>query len=161
MSMAGYLDAYGAADERRERRTKRIVLWALVVVVVAAALYFTFRNWRQEQLVKQFFTLLQQKDYQGAYKLWGCTPDTPCKYYPPDKFTEDWGPSSAYADAGAIKIANEDTCGSGVVFTVESPKSQPIGLYVERDSNVITFAPWPRCPGRHLRLWEFLKSRFG
>ncbi len=159
--MAGYLDAYGVEDERRSRLVKRIVLWGLAVIVVASALYFTFRNWRQEQVVKQFFALLQQKDYQGAYKLWGCTPDTPCKYYPPEKFTEDWGPSSPFSDPSAIKIAHEDTCGDGVVFNIESPKAQPIGLYVERDKNVVSFAPLPRCPGRHLQIWEFLKSRFG
>jgi hypothetical protein len=160
--MAGYLDTYGAGDEQRERRTKRIIVWGLIVVVVAGVLYFTFRNWTQERLVKQFFTLLEQKDYQGAYKLWGCSPDNPCKYYPPEKFTEDWGPSSPYAEPSAIKIAHEDSCGAGVVFTIESPKAQqPMGLYVERGTNVIGFAPWPRCPGRHLRLWEFLKSRFG
>ena len=69
--MAGFLDTYGVVDERRERRTKRIVLWGLAVVIVGATLYFTFHNWRQEQEVKQFFGLLQQKDFQDAYQMWG------------------------------------------------------------------------------------------
>src|SRR6266446_7956464 len=128
--MAGYLDAYGVEDERRSRLVKRIVLWGLAIIVVASALYFTFRNWRQEQVVKQFFALLQQKDYQGAYKLWGCTPDTPCKYYPPEKFTEDWGPSGTYADIAAAHVENVDYCDAGVVFTLAFPKMDPIGLYV-------------------------------
>src|SRR6266852_4333984 len=105
--MAGYLDAYGVSDERRERRTKRIFLWGLAAAIVLSVLYFTFRTWSQERVVKQFLTLLQQKNYQDAYKLWGCTPDTPCKYYPPEKFTEDWGPSSPFSDPSAIKIAHE------------------------------------------------------
>lgn len=156
--MPGYLDAYGAGDERRERRNKRILLWVLAVLIVGTALYFTFRNWRQEQLVKQFFTLLQQKDYQGAYKLWGCSPETPCRYYPPEKFTEDWGPSSAYA--GSVKIAHVDACGGGVVFNIQSPPAPDVGLYVERGASTISFAPWPRCPGPHWR-WDSLKSVFG
>src|SRR5438270_1066909 len=134
--MAGYLDTYGVDEERRGRLVKRIVIWGLVVIVAGVTAFFAFRNRSQEQLVKQFFTMLQQKDYQGAYKLWGCTPDTPCKYYPPEKFNEDWGPGSHYADPAAIKIANADTCGSGVVFTIEAPNTEPVGLYVERGTNV-------------------------
>ena len=158
--MAGYLDAYGAGDERRERRTKLMVLWGLAAVAVMGVLYFTFRTWSQERAVKHFLTLLQQKEYQDAYKLWGCTPDTPCKYYPPERFTEDWGPSGAYADIGSARIENVDYCDAGVVVTLAFPKMDPIGLYVLRENNLISFAPWPRCPGPHLHLWEFLKSRF-
>ena len=153
--MAGYLDSYGAGDEQRERRTKRIVIWGLAAVIIAAALYFTFRDWRQEQVVKQFLTLLRKHDYQGAFKLWA-----PSKYYPPEKFIEDWGPSSPYANAAAIKILHEDDCGGGVVFNLEVPNAQPIGVYVESGTNVVSFAPWPRCPGKHWQIWEFIKSKF-
>jgi hypothetical protein len=158
--MAGYLDAYGAGDERRERRNKRVVLLALTVVIVAAAVYFTFRDWREEQALKQFITLLQQKDYQGAYKLWGCTQETPCKYYPPERFTEDFGPSSAFADPAGAKILHEDPCGNGVVFEIAVRNGQEVSLEVEKDTRIVSFAPWPRCPGRHLQIWEFIKSRF-
>ncbi|SRR6266849_5261650 len=158
--MAGYLDAYGVGDERRERRTKRLVLWGLAAVAILSVLYFTFRTWSQERVVKQFVTRLQQKDYQGAYKLWDCPPDMPCRDYPPEKFIEDWGPSGMYADIAAAHIENVDSCGAGVVFTLVFPQGDPIGLYVLSETNLISFAPWPRCPGPHLHLWEFLKSRF-
>jgi len=158
--MAGYLDAYGAGEERRERLIKRIVIWGLAVVIAGSALYFTFRNWRQEQVVKHFLSLLQQKQYQDAYRLWGCTQDSPCKYYPPDKFTEDWGPDSSYANAAAAKIDHVDACGAGVVFSISFPQKEPVALWVERDTNIISFAPWPRCPGRHWRIREFVKSLF-
>jgi hypothetical protein len=159
--MAGILDdAYGVGDERRERIRKRVILSGLAAVVIGTVLYFTFRTWPQERVVKRFVTLLAQKDYQDAYKLWGCTPETPCKYYPPDRFTADWGPDGAYADIAAAHIDNVDFCDTGVVFTVTFPKADAIGLWVERETNVISFAPWVRCPGRHLHLWEFLKSRF-
>ena len=159
--MAGYLDAYGAGDEQRERRIKRIVIWGLAAIVAAAALYFTFNTWRQEQVVKQFFSLLEQKNYQAAYALWGCTQDHPCKYYAPEKFTEDWGPSSPFANPTAAKVLHVDSCGTGVVFDVDHPKAGEVGLYVDRENNLISFAPWTRCPGRHLQLFEFLRSRFG
>jgi hypothetical protein len=161
--MSGFLDStYGVADARRERRTKRIVLWSLTAVIVALILFFSFRNWRQERVMKQFLTLLKQQNYQDAYKLFGCTQENPCKYYPPEKFNEDWGPAGEYKDAGNAKIENEDVCGSGVIFTVAIPKKDPLGLWVETSTNVLGFAPngWSRCPGKHLQLWEYLKSRF-
>jgi hypothetical protein len=161
--MSGFLDStYGVSEARRERRIKRILLWSLGIVIVAGVLFFTFRTWRQERVVKQFLSLLKQQNYQDAYKLWGCTQDTPCKYYPPERFTEDWGPSGQYKDAGNAKIENEDVCGSGVIFTIVIPKIEPFGLWVESSTNILGFAPngWARCPGRHWQVWEYLKSKF-
>lgn len=154
--MAGYLDAYGAGDERRNRLVKFALLWGLAALIVAAAFYFTFRNWGEERTVKAFLTRLQQRDYQGAYRMW-CPPDAPCKYYPPEKFNEDWGPSSSFADVAAVKIIHEDSCGGGVVFNLVGPKAESIGLFVEGATKIISFAPWPRCPGPHLR-WDFWKQ---
>jgi hypothetical protein len=154
--MAGYLDSYGAGDEQRERRVKRIVICGLIGVAVVTGVYFMFRNWQQERVVKQFFALLEQKKYQDAYAMFGCTPDHPCKYYSPEKFNEDWGPGSPFKNPGAVKIEHEDTCGNGVVFDIGTPE----GLFVDKETNTLSFAPEPRCPGRHLQLWEFIKSRF-
>jgi hypothetical protein len=161
--MSGFLDpTYGVTEARRTRRIKLIAIWSISIVVVAGILFLTFRNWRQEQVVKQFISLLKQGNYQDAYKLWGCTQETPCKYYPPEKFNEDWGPAGQYKDAGNAKIENVDVCGSGVIFTMDVPKLDPFGLWVESSNNVLGFAPngWARCPGRHLQIWENLKSLF-
>jgi hypothetical protein len=161
--MAGFLDSsYGLAETRRARRIKLVVFWTLGVVIVGGILFFTFRNWRQERVVNQFISLIKQQDYQDAYKLWGCTQETPCKYYPPEKFNEDWGPAGQYKDAGEAKIDNEDVCGSGVIFTVLIPKLEPFGLWVESSTNILGFAPngWSRCPGNHLHVREYLKSLF-
>jgi hypothetical protein len=159
--MSGFLDStYGVADARRERRIKLIVVWSVSVLIVASVLYFTFRNWRQEQVVKQFITLIKQQQYQEAYKLWGCTQETPCKYYPPEKFNEDWGPAGEFKDIVSAKIQYEDVCGSGVIFTIAIPKKEPFGLEVQTSNNVLGFALSPRCSGKHIQLWEFLKSKF-
>src|SRR5262249_28556725 len=160
--MGGFLDGYGVVDERRERTVKRSVIWGLVIVIVAVGAYFWFRNYRQEQTVKQFLSLLEQKRYQEAYAMWGCTQDHPCKYYSPVKFNEDWGPPIPFANPSQIKTGHEDNCGNGVVFEIAEPKTNPPqGLFVDKETNTVAFAPGPRCPGRHLQLWEFLKSRFG
>jgi len=159
----GFLGAYEGEAEREYRRNRlisRVILGALLVVAVGSIAYFTLRTHGQEQVVQQFLGDLKEQRYQDAYTLWGCTQETPCKYYPPDKFTEDWGPSSHYPNAGAFKVENVDYCGDGVVFDLSYPNSDDIGLWVQRSNNVISFAPWSRCPGRHLQLRQFLKSLF-
>ncbi len=159
--MPGILDAnYGVKDEQRERMIKRVVIIALIVLVVGGGLYLWFRNYRQEQVVKQFFSLLEAKRYQEAYALWGCTQDNPCKYWGPERFNEEWGPASPYADVKTLKVTHEDPCGNGVVFTIESPKVPPQGLFVNSETNMLSYAQGARCPGRHLQLWEFIKSHF-
>jgi hypothetical protein len=161
--MASYLDAYAAAGEQSARRgliIKRIVVSVLIAAAVATVAYYSLRTRSQERMVQQFFEDLQRKDYQTAYKLWGCTPETPCKDYTADKFNEDWGPSSAYANASALKVEHVDFCDTGVVFNVTYPRQDTIGLWVDRSTNVIGFAPWVRCPGRHLQLGEFFKTLF-
>ena len=162
MGGGGFLDAsYGVADEKRSRLIKRSVLWGALALIVATALFLWLRNWSQERAVKQFISLLEQKRYQDAYAMWGCTPDHPCKYYDANRFIEDWGASSPYANAAAIRITNEDNCGNGVVFSVELPHVPAQGLFVDKDTNTLSFAPESRCPGRHWQIWEFLKSHFG
>jgi hypothetical protein len=34
-------------------------------------------------------------------------------------------------------------------------------LDIERSTNVISFAPWAECPGRHLHIGTWLRSLFG
>jgi hypothetical protein len=157
--MAGYLDEYGVTDARRERLRKRIILWGLAAIIAGTSAFFYFRNWSEERALDHFVTLLKQQKYQEAYQLWQ-TPDT-AKFYPPDKFAEDWGDSGLYKNPGALQIKEVDSCDSGVVFNMAYPGADEFGLWVERQSKVISFAPWPRCPGRHLQIWQFIKSRFG
>src|SRR5215469_10219329 len=114
--MSGFLDAYEGQAERQHRRmllVKRLVLWGLLTVIAASILFYAFRTHSQEQVVKQFLDDLRRQQYQDAYRLWGCTPDMPCKYYPPEEFTQDWGPSSRYSNAGAFKVEHVDFCNDG------------------------------------------------
>src|SRR5216684_5000677 len=159
--MPGILDEnYGVADARKERRKKIVIVAGLVAVVLAAVVYFTVRTWPQERVMKEFLATLDRKEFQQAYRMWGCTPESPCRYYEPDRFTEDWGPSSKYSQGSVAKIENIDFCGDGVVFQLSYPNAEPVSLWVERSTSVISFAPWPRCPGRHLEFGRFFKSLF-
>ena len=69
--MAGYLDTYGAGEERRIKIIKTLVISAVTLLVVGGIAFFIFHNYRQEQLVKRFFAELEQKDYQAAYAALG------------------------------------------------------------------------------------------
>ena len=158
--MADYLDGYGVVDARRERRRRRIILCSFVAALVGVTGYLYVRTWREERVVKQFFATLERRDFQGAYKMFGCTQDTPCPNYDPARFTEDWGADSPYSKGSAARVANVDFCDNGVVFLVNYPNAEPVSLWVERSTKVISFAPWPRCPGRHWELGRFFRSLF-
>ena len=144
--MAGYLDHYGAGEERREKMIKRVVVTAVLVVAVAGILYFVFKNYRQERQVKSFLGLLARQDYKAAYVMWGCTDANPCRDYPFSEFLKDWGPRSEHADAASFHITKTRSCGSGVIVTVDSSRKQEDKLWVQRGDLTIGFSPLPGCP---------------
>jgi hypothetical protein len=162
--MASYLEAYGAAEEHRAKRIhliKNVAIVAGSVIVVALIAYGIFKNHSEERQAKTFVSLLQTHDYQGAYRLWGCSDTHPCPDYPFDKFLEDWGPKSPHADQSSAKIGLSQSCGSGVVIRLDYQGSEePVTLDIERSSNIISFAPWAECPGRHLHIGAWLRSLF-
>ena len=145
-AMPGYLDQYGAGEERREKKIKRAVIVILVLVLAGSVLYFIFKNFRQERQVRNFLALLAEKHYQGAYALWGCTEANPCRDYPFTEFMKDWGPQSQHADPKAFHITKTRSCGSGVIVTLDSGQHQEDKLWVERKDLTIGFSPLPGCP---------------
>lgn len=143
--MAGYLDQYGAGEERRIRIIKTLVIAAVALVVVGGALLFIFHNYRQEQQVKRFFELLQAHNYEAAYALWVRT-DSDRRGYPFSSFMQDWGPQSNHPDPSNPKIVRSRSCGSGVILTVDFGKDQQEKFWVQRDDLTIGFSPLPGCP---------------
>jgi len=151
--MGGILDAgYGVADARREKLIKRGVLGALALALICTIGYFSLRTWSQERAVGHFLDLLKSQQYAQAYDMWDCKESKPCKFYPPEKFAEDFGAASPYKDATQFKINDVDYCDSGVVFNLQYPRRDDVNLWVDGHSNLVSFAPWPQCPRRH---WEF------
>ncbi len=141
--MAGYLDHYGAGEERRENILKRAVLVLVALLIIAAVLLYAFHNLRQERQVKQFFSLLAAHDYKGAYALWGCTDAKPCQGYSFSTFMQDWGPSKG--NPSQYKISGSKSCGSGVILNVDFGNDRQV-LWVERNSLTIGYSPFPGCP---------------
>ncbi|HEV2689665.1 MAG TPA: hypothetical protein VGV35_13975 [Bryobacteraceae bacterium] len=161
--MSSYLEAYGADEEQRAKRIHQIKIASIVVVcalVVGAALFGIFRNYSEEQQAKAFVASLRAQDYSAAYRMWGCTDAHPCTEYPLAKFMDDWGPKSPHADQSSTHIGVSQSCGSGVVIRLDYKGTQPVPLWVERDTKTISFAPWPECPGKHLHIGAWLRSLF-
>lgn len=143
--MAGYLDQYGAGVERRLRIIKTVVISAVVLAVLGGIGFFIFHNYRQEQVVKRFFELLQAHDYQSAYALW-VKSDSDRRAYPFTSFMQDWGPQSGHSDVSHYRISKSRSCGSGVILTVDFGSNQQEKLWVERKDLTIGFSPLPGCP---------------
>jgi hypothetical protein len=162
--MAGYLDQYGIGDERREKRNKFLLILGGCALLLLFLWFFFFvwdktellraapvarlaqilRNHRQESRVKTFFDLLQRQDYKGAYALWNCTDEHPCRDYAFTEFMKDWGPASARGATG-YTIPKSRSCGSGVIVTVDSGQNQEDALWVQRSDLRIGFSPYPVC----------------
>lgn len=141
--MPGYLDHYGAGEERREKIVKKCLKILGILIIVGAPLMYFFHNYRQESQVKRFFSLLAAKDYKDAYTLWGCSEKTPCQGYAMNAFMDDWGPSKG--DPSQARIAKSRSCGSGVIMTVEFGREEE-KLWVQRDNLMLGFSPFPGCP---------------
>ena len=143
--MAGYLDHYGAGEERREKIIKRAALALVTVVVVGSVALFLLYNIRQERQATRFFDLLEQKQYDAAYALWVRT-DSDRRGYPMSSFMQDWGPQSPHADVSGFHISKSRSCGSGVILTVDFSKGPQEKLWVQRKDLTIGFSPLPGCP---------------
>ena len=143
--MAGYLDQYGAGEERRGKIIRTVIISLLLLIVVGGSLLFVFHNYREERQVKEFFSLLGSHDYKGAYALFGCTDAKPCRYYPFEKFMEDWGPAAGH-DPNQARVTKSRSCGTGVILTVDYGQQREEKLWVERKDMSIGFPPFDVCP---------------
>ncbi len=145
--MSTYLDNYGTADARREHILKVAAAIGLIVLIVAGALYFLFRDYREERQVKVLLEYLSNGDYKAAYALWGCTEDSPCRDYSFEKFIEDWGPDG-YGNVAAADITDKSSCEAGIIQTIRFQEGDEVLLWVDREDRKISFAPWQTCHPR-------------
>jgi len=157
--MAGYLAHYGAGEEQRERRIRRLLVIGLVVAIVLGLYLLTFhtpileryirvvqklKNYQEEKQVQLCLDLLAKADYKGAYALWGCTDAKPCRDYTFQNFMEDWGPKAPATSAALFHITRSRACGSGVILTIDSVNKEE-KLWVEKEDMTIGFSPYPGC----------------
>jgi type II secretory pathway pseudopilin PulG len=156
--MAGYLDQYGAGDERRARRIKTVLLAVLAVVVVTlvgALVNFFFIPNAAERQTRTFFDLLAARQYEPAYALWGCTAAQPCPGYSFQDFLKDWGPEAV--PPGQFQVLNGESCGSGTIVDVDAGKAGDKRLWVEKSTRILGSPPVDECPHRN-HIYDFLRN---
>lgn len=145
--MAGYLEEYGVADARRGKIIRWIVIVAVSLTAIGLIAYFTLRTWPAKRDVRAFLSLLERKDYQGAYRAWGCAKT--CRDYSFERFLSDWGPRSEFAEVSKASIKRARVCGNDdVIVTLTSPKGQETPLMYEHGNRTLGFSPWPICDPR-------------
>jgi hypothetical protein len=144
--MAGYLDQYGAGEDKRENFIRNTIITAVLAIVVLALGVYLFRTFPETRTAKHFLNQLRDHNYTAAYTSWGCA--SPCPGYAYDKFLEDWGPKSEGASNPILKIADTESCGNGVMVTVKVSPSREEKLFVEKGSKSLSFSPVPTCPGK-------------
>lgn len=158
--MAGYLDEYGAGDERRAKINRWLILSGALVLLVLFVWWFLYgwdkseivreshvarlvqklRNHHQEDEVRRFLDLVKSHRYEDAYRVWHPNSDYP--YY---KFLEDWGPQGSH-NVAAFDIVKSRSCGTGVIITVDFLKGGQEALWVQRKDQSFSFSPYPVCP---------------
>jgi hypothetical protein len=147
--MPGYLDQYGAGEERRNRIIARSIIAAVVLAIVGSLSWYLLKNHHQESVVKTFVEAVRRGDYQTAYRDWGCTPQKPCSGYPFNKFMEDWGNQGSPPDASILGVTDSESCNTGVLLTVSVNRARQEKLWVEKNNDAISFAPYPICPRKN------------
>lgn len=144
--MAGYLDQYGAGEERRNRIILRSILVVLISAVVITLGWYLLLNHHEEGVVKSFVAALKNHDTQAAYRIWGCGTSRSCSGYEYPKFMRDWGPGPNGPDLAVIGLTDSEECNNAVLLTLRVNSSRTELLWVDRGSDAITFAPFAICP---------------
>jgi hypothetical protein len=146
-------------DEARARKKRNLILAAIAAVVVIALIIWTNRFWPEKHVVDQFFTALEQQNFERAYGIWMHDPEWkqhPERYsrYSYNEFIKDWGPSGEW---GVIKSHRIDAAvvpsgysgspfasSSGVVIvvTVNDRVGDKASIWVQKDDKTLGFSPY-------------------
>lgn len=153
--MSGFLDTYGQAEARRERKLKLALLALCGLAVLGLAAYWYLHDFREKRQVSLFLKLVAERKYEDAYRLWGCDPSQPCRDYNMEKFLEDWGPKSPHGDIAKARVRRTRSCEEGIIQILEYAPGDEVFLYVDRQNRNISFSPFGYCvdaSGRNTRL---------
>ncbi|HEY1937968.1 MAG TPA: hypothetical protein VGJ33_08545 [Candidatus Angelobacter sp.] len=141
-------------DPRPAQRRLRMIATAVVIVVaVAAYLYFT-RYDPEKKVINNFFSAIEQKDFDKAYGIYEADPDWkqhPEKYssYTINQFKLDWGPQGEYGAITSHQIdcaleppKKDFASPTGVVIVVTiNNRAEPRSMWVEKKSKTVSDSP--------------------
>lgn len=155
--MAGYLDHYGAGEEQRNRIIFFTITGLILILVFGSLSWYLLENHHQESIVKSFVAALKKGDYEGAYRAWGCTPQTPCSGYSFKNFMDDWGPEKNPPDFAVMGLTDSLSCNDGVLMTLAVSRTRTESLWMDTTKDAISFSPYPICP--HRNPWAIMLHR--
>jgi hypothetical protein len=141
--VGSYLQSYGAGEERRNRTIKWLIISVIAVLLLAWFSYLFLHDYFETKTVKSFLAEVNSKDYQAAYRDWGCTEATPCPNYDFKRFLEDWGPNKKISSPW--KVDSVEGCQTFVTVNVTAKGSEVQSLGVERGSKTVMYAPAAEC----------------
>jgi hypothetical protein len=151
----GYLADYGKSGLRREKVWKWLFVILGLLILGGITEYFltlygtyNLRDIRPQWQARRFFSALEAKNYDEAYRLWGCTAAAPCRDYSKQKFLEDWGAQSPRAAIAKRQVKAVRHCETGIIEVMDLGPDDPLNLYVDRKDLSLSFAPWPVCNPR-------------
>ncbi len=156
--MGSYLQTYGVADERRGRIIKQIVIAVGSILAVVLAGFLFYHNYPEKRVANSFLERVNSKDYQTAYRLWGCTNEHPCPNYDFGRFMNDWGPASKAQSAWTV--ASIDACQSFVTVNVRAQGAELQSLAIQRSDNALSFAPASECQEKKWHWKQFFDRVF-
>ena len=132
----------------RRRRIKIGV--GVFLLLLTTFLVWLYRYWPQEHLVDNFFTSIQNKDYDTAYGIWMNDPtwkQHPQQHpkYPFNEFYTDWGPGGEWGLVKTHRIRASGECrggGSGIVVEViVNDRVTPARVWVEKSDKTLSYPP--------------------
>jgi len=135
--VSGFLEGYGEGDARRARRNWWIAGVAVCALVIFGAARYILRDYFEKRQADRFVSLIEQKKYEDAYRMWGCDPQKPCRDYSFDKFMADWGK----VDMAKAKMQDRN-CSSGVIRTFEFTPDDKAYIWIDKSNRIITYAPY-------------------
>ncbi|MFY9910291.1 MAG: hypothetical protein WAK56_10630 [Candidatus Sulfotelmatobacter sp.] len=134
----------------KERRKKFRIISLIVLALVLIFIGWLNRFWPEKHVANQFFSALQQQNFDKAYGFYYADPDWkqhPQNHsqYPFNEFMQDWGPGGPWGVIKSFQLYGASNCpggGSGVVVdTIVNNRAEHAQLYVDKHDKTISSPP--------------------
>lgn len=113
------------------------LVMAVILMAIACLLVYRLRDYPEERAVARFLTVLEQGNYQEAYRRWQPSPS-----YSFTDFLHDWGEQGDYGKIRGFQILRSRSRGPNtVVITVRiNGVDPPLDLLVDRNTKGLAYS---------------------
>ena len=148
--MAGYLDQYGAGEERREKIIKTVVISLVALVVVGRHRCFSFFTITARNSRSSASSACCRRTTTRRPTRCGCAPRRPERLSVSMPSCRIGVRRAGTRDVSDFRIAKSRSCGSGVILTVDfgnESAGKALGAAGRPDDRILAA---PRLPGAAL-----------